>query len=540
MNVFLTFIIMNNNIIETICVNFHQEVDINKSIKAMNIEIEEVDTDVDTTTTTRELLDDLVPTIAGFGTLNIVVKDTPINNTPIFILFTNDISGSMNETCPDGSTKMEHSIHTIRNILVLFAEQSENIDIWVQVIGFDDKIDTIIPAQKVSLENLDKLLNMLKKMRPRNGTNIELAIQNANKEMWKFREQHPDFIISHIFTTDGNANAGTCDINKLSSFVEPQFINTFIGFGYDHHAKMLNAMSNNKNGQYYFIDKIENGGLVFGEIIHMILYKALTDVNIKITNGAIYNYKTNTWDNHLEIDSLTGEANKVYHLCSSSPEDVVVEVVAINNIVDIENGTSTIYETACILGSTDLSKYLFRQKTQELLYESLKQDLKDNELLLEFKNRVNDFLSKLKKYMDMFTLTTDPFFIGIHDDLVIIINTIGTYYSEMFSISRANTNGRELSYNVSDIPHRWKRQNAGVFFSSNCNLSDDDELMKSLQTTKGLKSGFLRQQSQYHCHDDMTEEDSEQLTKLLRTEPLNCAYSTPRKVELMRSCSQPI
>ena len=467
-----------------------------------------------------------LPTEYHFGIINILVQETPMNRTPIFVLFSNDISGSMNECCADGSTKMEHSIHTIRNILILFANQSDEIDIWVQVNGFDDKIDKIIPAQKVTTDNLDMLLGLLKKMRPRNGTNIELAMRNANAEMRQFHEEHPDFIISHIFTTDGNANVGSCDALGLSGCVDSQFLNTFIGFGYDHSAKILNAMANNKNAQYYFIDNIENGGLVFGEIIHTILYRALTDVVINVKggdgSGCIYNYKTNTWDKTITVGSLTGEANKVYHLRCSSPDDLILEVTGVNVCITNQD----FIETATLIEPTDLSKYLFRQRTQELLYESQQEIFS-----ADFKSRVNQHLVNLKRYMELFQLTKEPFFVGLHDDIVIIINTNGTEYSEMFTIARANTNGRGLSYNVSDVPTivpKWngrrmpKRQHGRAFFG-NINTNTID----------------------YNDGDDEDDEHYDDTasgppTRMLSSSPLNRAYSTPRQIEVMRSCSQPM
>ena len=125
-----------------------------------------------------------------FGTLNIQLKETEINKRPIFVFFTNDISGSMSDYCCDERTKMAHSIHAIRNILTLFASYSDEIDIWIQVDAFDDNIEKIIPLQKINYLNLDNMLSLLKKMRPRNGTNIELALNNTFKEIQLFKEKN--------------------------------------------------------------------------------------------------------------------------------------------------------------------------------------------------------------------------------------------------------------------------------------------------------------------------------------------------------------
>jgi hypothetical protein len=199
-----------------------------------------------------------------FGIIKLDIKEMPINKTPIFIFFSNDISGSMSDICKNGrNTKMDHSIHTIRNILNLLSKYSKEIEIWVQIDGFDDEIIGVIPPTQVSEDNLSELHNLVGRMYPRNGTNIELAIQNANRKMTEFKSTHPSVDLVHIFTTDGNANAGNTDIEVLSSLVNEKYANIFIGFGEDHSYKTLNSLaSSNILGKYYFIDDIENGGIV--------------------------------------------------------------------------------------------------------------------------------------------------------------------------------------------------------------------------------------------------------------------------------------
>jgi hypothetical protein len=94
-------------------------------------------------------------------------------------------------------------------------------------------------------------------MYPRNGTNIELAIRNANRKMTEFKSTHSSVDMVHIFTTDGNANAGNTNTEVLSSLVSEKYANIFIGFGEDHSYKTLNSLScSNILGKYYFIDDI--------------------------------------------------------------------------------------------------------------------------------------------------------------------------------------------------------------------------------------------------------------------------------------------
>jgi hypothetical protein len=411
-----------------------------------------------------------------FGTLNIQLKETEINKRPIFVFFTNDISGSMSDYCCDERTKMAHSIHAIRNILTLFASYSDEIDIWVQVDSFDDNIEKIIPLQKINHLNLDNMLSLLKKMRPRNGTNIELALNNAFKEIQLFKEKNPDYLITHIFTTDGNSTSGSNNVKVLSSLLDREIRNIFIGFGLDHSVLMLNGLANcYEKGDYYFIDDIENGGLVYGEIIHSLLYPCFEDITISIENGLIYDYKKNKWNEKLYIHSLFSESNKTYHLSSSNPSLMNVDING-----KIISGIPLCFKTDNYEIS-NLTPYIFRQKVQELLFLC-----NDSFMKLE----IEEVLDKLQKYMNENNLDDDVFLKSLHDDLWLVLNTEGTKLNKMFLTARSNSNGKQLSYNINKVPNK----NIGFHFNS----------------------------------------------LLLSREPVNKMNSTPKQLEIMRSCSQPI
>jgi tmRNA-binding protein len=411
-----------------------------------------------------------------FGILNIHLKETEINKRPIFIFFTNDISGSMSDYCSDERTKMSHSIHAIRNILMLFDSISDKIDIWVQVDAFDDNIEKIIPLQKMNHSNLNDMLSSLKKMRPRNGTNIELALKNSLKEIQSFKEKYPDYLIKHIFTTDGNSTSGSREIFTLSSLLDQEIGNIFIGFGLDHSVLTLNGLANSySKGEYFFIDDIENGGLVYGEIIHSILYPCIEDIEIKITNGFIYDFKKNIWTDILYIDSLFSESNKTFHLYSIDPSLIEVSLI----------GKKTIDKTIMGIGAkgyeiTNLNDYIFRQKVQELLFLC-----KDSFM----KTEIEELLNNLKQYMLEMDLKDNGLLNSLHDDLWIVLNTDGTKISKLFLTARSNSNGKQLSYNIHKLPN----QITGFHFN-----------------------------------------------KLLSREPVNRDNSTPKQLEIMRSCSQPM
>lgn len=404
---------------------------------------------------------DGVETKEKFGILNIKIKEIAMTKRKQFVKFTCDMSGSMDDICLDGRSKMQHSVHTIKNILHMLANISteQQSTIWVQVTGFDDEIEPIIPATRVTNDNIENLVKSLRKLYARRSTNIERALITAKEEIVTFQKEHAEdgYEITHIFTTDGNATAGKIDKNKLKELVEDTYSNVFIGFGTDHSADMLLSLSSKKKGDYYVIDKIENGGLVFGEIIHGMLYKAMTNIKIKIKNATIYNYEIDSWGNELNIDYLVSEANKTYHLLAEDPSNVEVELFG--SIMNEAGDSSEVllWETIQVTpetdpNTTDLSKYIFKQSTRQLLYQAKLKTTSTSKEVRECRKMLNIHLGKLKKFMTKYDLEEDEYYKTIADDIVVAMKTLGTYYGTMFISARHRSNGRETAYHVNEIP----------------------------------------------------------------------------------------
>ena len=402
-----------------------------------------------------------------FGKINIKTGKTEMTQPSQFIYFDLDQSGSMQDSCADGRTKMEHAIHSISNIIKMIVENKE-LNIWIQVTAFDDMIDTIIYPQKVTEDNFLNLLNKLKRVIPRGGTSIELALNNAKKEIKKFQSSHQEFNITHIFTTDGNPTIGSTDKNILSIISDISYSHIFIGFGLDHSAEIMSALASNKNTVYYFIDKIENGGLVFGEILYKILYVIFWNVTI-LTNeyAEIYNYKTNEWSSSLLIEDLTSETNRTYHLRSTSPFDSMIRIIGTMEPLHSEEWLllEEIYlprhmekekekenekekEKEIIIPEIDLTRDIFRHKTLEMIYHSINSIEKSN----KYKKQMQTYITQMKKYMSDNDLLQDEMMKSLCDDIYIVIRTYNTEYGNMYACARSNSNGRETSYNVNSIP----------------------------------------------------------------------------------------
>ena len=420
-------------------------------------------------------------TDAKFGILTFNAISCSISQQEQEFIFTIDQSGSMSDTCTDGRTKMQHIIHTLKNMILYFNEK-QITNLHVTVFAFDDKFVTIIERTRVSADNLQEILTKVSRVQPRGSTNIELALKETAEYIARIRAENPLHNISHIFMTDGDATEGTKDHNVLKSLVDPSVENAFIGFGINHDSLLLGNISDYKNSSYHFIDALEKAGLVYGEILHGILYKYLTDTEISVENGLVYDFKCNQWVNKLFIGDIVGEANKTHHLISTTPENC-------NVILSCKSSGEDYFFEVPELMNPDLNhhtKYVYRQRTLELLFEvgnlqknkmeiqklcelncfptfsMTRQDADDytskmariKEEETDLKQKLREFFEKIKKYMADNNLNDDSFLKNLCDDIYISHRTLGTTYGVMYNTARQTSQGAQRCYTVSHTPQQ--------------------------------------------------------------------------------------
>jgi hypothetical protein len=404
------------------------------------------------------------------GILNLKANQILLNEKKVYeFIFTIDCSGSMSDKCSDGRSKMQHIIHTLTNMINYFKANSM-LKVFITVNSFDSKITNIVERTSINNNNIHFILDKINSIQPRDCTNIELALNSVRNTIEQIKNMYSEHNINHIFMTDGEITQGSADYHYLSSLVDRSITNIFIGFGLEHDSVLLNYLSDGDNSAYYFIDKLENSGLVYGEILHGIIYKLLYDVQINVQNGLIYNFKKNIWASTLAIGEIVGEANKIYHLISSNPTSCDVRMSAKKSIDNSEVDIKIVVTNKDT--NNDLTKYIYRQKTLQHLFlvkdflrrRSDKKNISNNEYLFGFDNEkeslpfkeeekilrenLSKFLEELKKYMNDNALNDDNFLKNLCDDIYITFRTFSTRYGAMFVTSRQTTQGTQRCYTV--------------------------------------------------------------------------------------------
>jgi uncharacterized protein YegL len=405
-----------------------------------------------------------------FGIFKVKVRgDIPITNKHLHIFFTVDNSGSMSDICSDGRTKLQHLLHTLENMLRMFHEISDaNISIHVQTFA-DDIHDIITNVANIHIDDMEAIIYKIKKIRTSGSTNIEAALKSyqSHVESYKANTSNSNHELVHIFLTDGEITIGETNNEKLVELVPTDSTNIFVGYGIGHDSQLLSYFGNAPNNDYRFIDAIEKASLVYGEIVHGLLYKAVESVILKTNNCEIYNYLTNEWSSELYIGNLLSEQNKIYHIRSKTPLASSIQIQGIE--LTTPNKELAVTSEFQPQNSKQLNFYILRQRCQELLYEARKLSERfklfhnNNDILLKdpnyFDNDNEDkhqFKAKLKQYLELLiaygktnNLESDPYLKMICDDIYVAYRTLGTRYANMYTCSRQTSQGRQQVYTCS-------------------------------------------------------------------------------------------
>ena len=443
-----------------------------------------------------------------FGILQLEMNETPQITNPLFILFNIDRSQSMDDICPtDHKTKMDHAKHTTKKMLEILLKKTYHYPpqtIYVQLVVFDDDTAEIVSKTLLDATTITQINASIDSIQPQNSTNLELALtksreimENENKKEELFAEKEELFaekeelfaekeelfaeneketyMKTEIFLTDGNATSGIRNVRKLTELSLYSVDNDehiYIGYGDDHNANLLQTLAQSRNNaSYYFLDQIENSNMLFGEILHGILYPALKNATIKMNNNTceIYDYKTNTWTTDtLKIGPLLSESVKTYHIRTTQQQEQITATICAEQITP--QNTPFEYHVPDPT-QQDLTKYMFRQKVQEYLYlskhisnyidESSKQMIiipkderkRQNDKINTVKNEMKLFMKYLKCYMKTNYLEHDKFHQTLYEDLYISYKTFATLKGAMYSGARQHSQGRQTSYIISTPQH---------------------------------------------------------------------------------------
>ena len=323
---------------------------------------------------------------------------------------------------------------------------------------FEESIISLAEAI-ASSENADELCLKIDRIRPRNGTDISQTLVCLKQ---RAESRDSGFKQTAIILTDGLANAGITDVNVMKTQLSDKCNNIFIGLGVDHDDRLLQQLASTQLGNnYFYIQEIEKAGLVFGEILHELLYTVISNIEIRVTGGEIYNYATNKWENELKVHALTSDAVKTYHIRSADESAISIAIYGcigddshISLIEDDITPVPVLLSFEGIVEINNLARHVMRQKVLESLFEAHKYSMNNvcdsTASALIYKN-LSELYANIKKYMADNMLETNEYYTMMCDDLSITLETLHHEKAAMYSGARQTSQGRQMAYNISQV-----------------------------------------------------------------------------------------
>lgn len=474
---------------------------------------------------------------SSFGITHIQIRNEIPVVPEIHLCYTVDRSGSMSFACADGRTKMEHILHTLENMLHIFHKKtSSKISIRIQSFDSDISVDveTVEDLASKTQEELNAIIAKVRQISPVGSTNIEKALIASNAHVETYMKEHPSARIAHILLTDGEITDGSSDKAYLKTLVSNDYPNIFMGYGLDHDAVLLKSLASlGLYNEYRLVDDLEKAGLVYGEVIHQLLYPAVEEVSLLAESCELYNYATNTWTSKLDIGNLISEQQKIFHIRTTTPDQALVSIygrtihqtkqleVISSNIVFQSHALPVKVDTGF---KCDLTNYLFRQRTQEYLFETnallerqYSFEYKKVDPFAKYKNlcqpeeyqkskeadefqkikkekdvlkqQIKEFFKTMLDYIENRNLKENEFYKVLCDDMYIALKSFDTQHGMMYAAARQTSQGRQQTY--SSVPTQEQDTQSFLVADSDFNVDVDVDAEQNL-----LSKNTLQRQNQ--------------------------------------------
>jgi Mg-chelatase subunit ChlD len=152
----------------------------------------------------------------------------------------------------------------------------------LSVVLFNSQASRLFPLTRTTQANKDLLLNQIQSISASGGTNINMGMCHAFHILNQRRT--PNAVSSIFLLSDGlDSQAQNRVETSLSQYEIPEdvTISTF-GFGNDHDPQLMNDIADLRDGNFYFIEKLDTVDEAFVDCLGGLLSSVGQNVIIKI------------------------------------------------------------------------------------------------------------------------------------------------------------------------------------------------------------------------------------------------------------------
>ncbi len=141
----------------------------------------------------------------------------------------------------------------------------------LSIVLYNDRVETLISPEPV--HHKDQITQRIDNIKSSGTTNLSGGwLEGCNHVA---RNQHSDYLNRVILMTDGLANRGVTDFDKLVNLGKQKYetgvSTTTMGLGSDFNEDLLIAIANASGGAFYFIESPEVAPMIFQEELRGLL-----------------------------------------------------------------------------------------------------------------------------------------------------------------------------------------------------------------------------------------------------------------------------
>jgi Ca-activated chloride channel family protein len=212
----------------------------------------------------------------GLALLRVGLKGREVydhDRKPASLTFVVDVSGSM---------ARENRLGLVKRALFMLLDRMDERD-QVALVVYGSNARTIL--NHTSLENRGWIEDAIRRLIPEGATNAEAGLREGYRMAQ--RNFQPGYINRVVLCSDGVANVGQTGADDILTVIKNQaqkgIYMTAVGFGMgNYNDVMMEKLANKGDGNYYYVDAIDEARKVFVENLTGTLQTIARDVKIQV------------------------------------------------------------------------------------------------------------------------------------------------------------------------------------------------------------------------------------------------------------------
>lgn len=183
-----------------------------------------------------------------------------------------------------GSMNSQEKMARAKDAAITAVQMLARGDIF-SLIVYDDNVNTLVPATPVTEAGKEEIIARIREIRTGGSTALFAGVSVGANEVRKNAREN--FVNRIILLSDGLANVGPSSPQELgrlgASLIKEAISVSTVGVGSDYNEDLMTALSQNSDGNFYFVENSRDLPLIFSKELGSALRVAARSIRLKIT-----------------------------------------------------------------------------------------------------------------------------------------------------------------------------------------------------------------------------------------------------------------